>query len=329
MLEAKRVTERDKFSEARNIMDSVPFGCILIGRDGYINHVNRAAYNILRDMKYHLGDGVNDLIGCPIWSLHKNFEKWGKNLSKVMLENRKVVIKGVEGQLRFSIRRADFCKKIGNFLVVAESVEQERVNFCEEEYVHNTKNELEYLSSNARLMNSEIKKIIDNIKKIEKQASRPQTILDEMIIWAKSAQGTVSAMEKVMKSFSSIAQQTNLLSINATIEAARAGESGHGFSVVAKEIKEVSKRFEGSIRDMSESLEADDSVGLRERAETINRTIKSYFEDIAESIGEQKNMTEGHSHALLKFSDRIKKAQERLSQLQDNINASKTGRDKQ
>ncbi|WP_085899534.1 methyl-accepting chemotaxis protein [Kiloniella majae] len=142
-----------------------------------------------------------------------------------------------------------------------------------------------------------------SIKEIGRQVEQSTAVTQEAVQQADSTRGIMSELAEsttkigeVVGLITDIAEQTNLLALNATIEAARAGEAGKGFAVVASEVKNLSNQTSKATDEIALQINGVQAASMQaaEAITNITTTIQRVHEiasAIAAAVQEQAAAT--------------------------------------
>jgi len=155
----------------------------------------------------------------------------------------------------------------------------------------------------------EIKHADDEAERVKTISSRNRNTIEQLADEVESASQVINQLQQdsasigsILDTIRGIAEQTNLLALNAAIEAARAGEQGRGFAVVADEVRTLASRTQEStseIQTMIESLQS--GAG---KAVTVMDAGKSKASDCVTQSEEADKALETITHAVHEAFDR-------------------------
>jgi len=210
------------------------------------------------------------------------------NIAKEIELSSHVIAEGTKQELEIVHQTSQKSNNIKDLLIVTLEIAQET-----QDTVENASSELDTAKVSLASLSNEVHSFI----KIENELSNELSGLKNNADEVKNVLGVIK----------DIAEQTNLLALNAAIEAARAGEHGRGFAVVADEVRKLAERTQKSL------VEIDTSVG----------TIIQSINDVSEKMDHNANNIVNLTHISKEVEQKINTTSEAIKKSTEVANKSK------
>ena len=196
-------------------------------------------------------------------------------------------------------------RAVGDIATGATSQAQETQNATENviamgNMIEETNAEAERLNGNAQQMKDSSDQAMQILKELNEINDRTKQSIEEVYTQTNITNESVQKIKEATVLIASIAEETNLLSLNASIEAARAGEQGKGFAVVASQIQKLAEQSNESASQIDEITNAliSDSTKSVETIAQVRDIMNEQSEKMEKTDSMFRQVNTGVDHAM-------------------------------
>ena len=195
---------------------------------------------------------------------------------------------------------------------------QQRSQFLSDSTM-NASNSVENVAAATEELSASVSSIVAQVSSTNRFVQEATGSAQESADKMEELSGNAAKIGDVVNIIRDIAEQTNLLALNATIEAARAGEAGKGFAVVASEVKELAEQTAKATVEISSQVTSiqhatNESASMISNISSVMEKVTEHTESVGESIEQQSAATDEIASSVRQASDNTRAVSDEVEQ---------------